>query len=71
MSSMCPVVTRTQITKPDGSVIISALPTWVAARTYRKADGYALAEVQGVETVHGFTVLSPLAKSMYCAANHC
>lgn len=71
MSSMCPVVTRTQITKPDGSVIVSTLPTWVAERTYRESDGYALAELRGVETMHGFRILSPMAKSLYCAANHC
>lgn len=71
MSSMCPVVTRTQITKPNGDQIISALPLWVAAHTYRESDGYALAEVRGVETMHGFRVLSPMAKSLYCAANHC
>ena len=69
--SMCPMVTRTQITKPDGTHIISVLPLWVAERTYREADGYLLAEVRGVETMHGFRVLSPMAESMYCAANHC
>jgi hypothetical protein len=71
MNSMCPVVTRTQITKPDGSVIVSALPVWVAERTYREADGYRLAGVWGVESMHGFRILSPMAKSLYCAANHC
>ena len=71
VTSMCPVVSRTEITKPDGSVIISALPVWIAERTYWEADGYRLAEVRGVETMHGFRVLSQMAESMYHAANRC
>lgn len=70
-TGMCPVTTRTLITKPDGSQIVSTLPAWMAGNTYRESDGYQLAEVQGVETMHGFRILTPLAKSMYCAANHC
>jgi hypothetical protein len=61
-----PVETRTLVTRPDGSQIVSTLPEWICQRTYGQS-GCQVETVRGVETMHGFRVLSPLAESLYGA----